>query len=106
MTITLKFVEGNTREGIECELINPETGESLEDDLVGATAVFHLYSGSTLAFSSNCAISGNTIEYTPTAGDFDRTGTFSGEFLITFLDSTVGRIHDLKVVIEGKSPIV
>jgi len=102
-----KFIEGQTKEGLNFTLVNKNTG--LPVDVTDATIVltaFHPKSRDKL-FNGDCdpdVPASGTFHYSFIAGDLDETGTFECEVTITFADTTIGKIQDFYIKVEEKAP--
>lgn len=117
MVTTLKFVQDNTKEGIEWELKNAKTDQAIDisvSEINELTARIYSQDNATLICSGTKTngevtyISDGTdgkCKFTPSAGDFATIGNFRAELHVEFADNSDLRVHDLVIVIVKKAPV-
>jgi len=102
-----KFIEGQTKEGLNFTLLDKNDGSAV--DITAATitlTVFHPKSREKL-FSGSCTLdvpASGTFYYTFIEADLDTVGTFEGEVEIVFADASVGKIQDFYIKVESSAP--
>jgi hypothetical protein len=104
-----KFIQGNTKEGIQFTVKDRNTDTAV--DISGSSITFRVFNQdlTTLRFSQACDITNGPAgicEYVPTVSDtdFDNTGKYSGELEITFSDGRIGKIQNIAITISPKAP--
>lgn len=105
---THRFIQGNTREGLDFEVTDEENNDAAID-LTDSTVKFRTSNPKldSLLFEKTCTLTDPTngkCRYTPNSGDMDTIGDYVGELEITFADSTVGYVHGINMSIEQKLP--